>query len=389
MRTWLLALALAAAPAAAQSESVIVGAVIPETGQLADLAVDMRKALVLWQETRNAAGGMLGRKIELRLLDDRSEASASIRLYAQLIEDERAHLLIGPFGSAATVGAAATAERARRVLVNATGGSGRVQRPQDQYVFHVPAPLATYGTGALAIARAAGYTKLQVLARSDSASREAADGLLEAAAAAGMDAVLQAVPAGATNYAPQIAAARARNAEAWIAFGLARDAAEMVKSFKRVGYAPWMFLAQGAAEPDFLRLVGQDAEFVLGLSAYEPGFDSPVNAAFVAAWRERWGGKPGATGAAVYSAALVLEEAVRIAGTLEQERVREALAALETETPLGPYRAGEGGRQLGVKPAVVQILDGRRRVVWPPSLATAQWRLPYPRWDERQVHAPQ
>lgn len=389
MRAWLLALALAAAPAWAQPGPVVVGAVLPETGQLAELAADMRKALVLWQERRNAAGGLLGREIELRMLDDRSEASASIRLYARLIEDERADLLIGPFGSAATVGAAATAERAQRVLVNATGGSGRVQRPQDRYVFHLPAPLAAYGTGALAIARAAGYTRLQVLSRSDPASREAADGLLDAAAAAGMDAVLQAVPAGATDYAPQIAAARARNAEAWIAFGLAQDAAEMVKSFKRIGYAPWMFLAQGAAEPDFIRRVGQDAEFVLGLSAYAPGLASPVNAAFVAAWRERWGGEPGATGAAVYSAALVLEQAVRAAGTLQQERIREALAALEMETPLGPYRVGEGGEQLGVKPVVVQILDGRRRIVWPPSLATAQWRLPYPRWDERQVHAAQ
>lgn len=389
MRTWLLAIALAAAPAWAQPEPVVVGAVVPETGQLADLAADMKKALVLWQERRNAAGGVLGRRIELRILDDRSEASASIRLYARLIDEERADLLIGPFGSAAAVGAAATAERARRVLVNATGVAGRVRRSQDRYVFHVPAPLSAYGTGALAVASAAGYTKLQVLARSDPASREAADGLLEAAAAAGIDAVLQAVPAGTTDYAPQIAAARARNAEAWIAFGLAQDAAEMLKSFKRIGYAPWMFLAQGAAEPEFIRRVGQDAEFVLGLSSYEPGFASRVNAAFVAAWRERWGGEPGATGAAVYSAALVLEEAVRAAGTLQQERIREALAALEMETPLGSYRVGEGGKQLGVKPAVVQILDGRRRIVWPPSLATAQWRLPYPRWDERQVHAAQ
>jgi branched-chain amino acid transport system substrate-binding protein len=389
MRGWLLAAALAAAPAAAQPGAVIVGAVMPETGQLADLAADMKKALVLWQETRNAAGGLLGRPIELRVLDDRSEASASMRLYTRLIEDERADLLIGPFGSAATVVAAATTERAGRVLVNATGVSGRVLRPQDRYVFHVPALLAAYGAGALAIARAAGYTKLQVLARSDSASREAADGLLEAAAAAGLDAVLQAVPAGTTDYAPQIAAARARNAEAWIAFGLPRDAAEMVKSFKRIGYAPWMFLAQGAADPGFLRLVGQDAELALGISAYEPSLASAANAAFVAEWRKRWSSDPGAVGAATYAAAMVAEAAAHAAGSLDQERLRAALAALELDTPLGPYRVGGGGAQLGVKPAVVQIVEGRRRVVWPPSLATAKWRLPYPRWDERQVHAPQ
>lgn len=389
MRGWLLAAALAAAPAAAQPGPVIVGAVLPETGLLADLAADMKKALVLWEETRNATGGLLGRRIELRLLDDRSEASASMRLYTRLIEVERADVLIGPFGSAASVVAAATAERAERVLLNATGVSGRVLRAQDRYVFHVPAPLAAYGAGALAIARAAGYTKLQVLARSDPASREAADGLLEAATAAGLDVVLQSVPAGTTDYGPQIAAARARNAEGWIAFGLARDAAEMVKSFKRIGYAPWMFVAQGAADPAFLRLVGQDAELALGISAYEPTLDSAVNAAFVEAWRKRWSSEPGAVGAATFAAAMVAEAAARAAGTLDQERLRAALAALELETPLGPYRVGPGGAQLAAKPAVVQIVKGRRTVVWPPPLAAAQWRLPYPRWDERQVHAPQ
>jgi hypothetical protein len=45
--------------------------------------------------------------------------------------------------------------------------------------------------------------------------------------------------------------------------------------------------------------------------------------------------------------------------------------------------------QVGVKPAVVQIQRGRREIVWPEALATAKWRLPYPRWDERQDRAAQ
>lgn len=389
MRVWLIALWLASAPAWSQAPPVVVGAALPESGMLADLARDMRRALVLWQEMRNAAGGLLGRQIELRLLDDASEGTAAMRLYAQLIEVERADLLIGPFGSAASVGAAAAAERARRVLVNATGITGRVQHLRGRYVFHVPAPLAAYGAGALAVARAAGHTKLHVLARNDPGSREAAEGLVAQAKALGMDAVLQAVATGTGDYAAHIAAARARNAEAWIAFGLAGDAAEMVKSFKRIGYAPWMFLAQGAAEPALLRLVGQDAEFALGISSYEPGIAAPANLEFAAAWRKRWQGEPSAAAAAGYSAALVLEAAVRAAGTLDQERLREALASLEADTPIGRYRIGEGGVQIGIKPTVVQILKGRREVVWPPALATAQWQLPYPRWDERQVHATQ
>jgi branched-chain amino acid transport system substrate-binding protein len=186
-----------------------------------------------------------------------------------------------------------------------------------------------------------------------------------------------------------VAVARSRNAEAWIAFGQPEDAAEMVKSFKKIGYAPWIFLAQGAAEPRYLQFVGQDAEFSLGLAAYDTRFATRGNAAFVQAWRGRWKSEPSALAAAAYSAALVLEEAVRKAGSLDQERLREALSALETETPIGRYQVDAVGAQVGAKPAVVQILAGRREVVWPRAIATAQWRLPYPRWDERQVHAAQ
>jgi branched-chain amino acid transport system substrate-binding protein len=388
MRALLLLLALASAPAWAQP--LVLGAVLPQSGQLADLAADMQRALVMWQERSNAAGGLLGRRVELKLLDDRSEASASTRLYEQLIDAERAELLIGPFGSAASQSAAGVAERRRRVLVNATGVTRGVHRAGTRYVFQVPAPLAAYGEGVLEIVRAMGYRRLHVVARNDPGSREAAAQLVERAAAAGLEpGPVEVVAAGASELAAQIAKARARDAQAWIAFGQPEDAADMVKSFKRIGYAPWLFLAQGSAEPRFLKLVGRDAEYVLGISPYELGFRTRGNREFVEAWRKRWSVDPGAIAATAYAAVLILEEAVRKAGSVDTERLRAALAELDSETPIGRYRVDAGGIQTAAKPAVVQILAGRREIVWPEALATAKWRLPYPRWDERQARAAQ
>ncbi len=388
MRALALLLTLAVAPAWAQP--LVVGAVLPQTGQLAELAADMHKALLLWQESTNAAGGLLGRSVEMKFLDDRSEASASARLYEQLIDVEHAELLVGPFGSAASVSAASVAERRRRVLVNATGVARSVHRAGTRYVFQVPAPLAVYGEGALEIVRAMGYRRLQVVARSDPASLEAAAQLVERATAAGLEpGPVESVAAGATDYKPQIAKARARDVQAWIAFGQPEDAAEMVKSFKRIGYAPWMFLAQGAANPRFLKLVGRDAEFVLGISAYETRLRTRGNLEFVQAWRKRWSADPGAIAANAWAAVLILEQGVRRAGSVEAERLRAALVELDTETPIGRYRVDAGGMQTAAKPAVVQILAGRREIVWPEALATAKWRLPYPRWDERQARAAQ
>jgi len=84
------------------------------------------------------------------------------------------------------------------------------------------------------------------------------------------------------------------------------------------------------------------------------------------------------------AAALLLEEAVRRAGSFEQDKLREALAGLEAETPLRRYQVDRNGAQTAARPLLVQILEGRREIVWPESLATAKWQ-PYPAWNTRKI----
>ena len=80
-----LATLLTLGAARAADPPILIGAVISESGNLADLAADLRKSLLLWQEEINGSAGLLGRQIELRLLDDRSEAAAAGDLYERLI----------------------------------------------------------------------------------------------------------------------------------------------------------------------------------------------------------------------------------------------------------------------------------------------------------------
>jgi len=390
MRAPLLALLLALVPgvACAQAAPVVVGAAVSQTGQLADLAAGYRKGLLLWQDHVNAAGGLLGRRVELRLLDDHSEASTAEQMYARLLRDHGADLLIGPFGSAASRGAAAAAERAHRILINATGAARSVLRAGHRYVFQLAVPYATYGMSALGLARRAGYRRLFILARDDPASREMAEQAAEDAVKQGLNAGggAQVYGPGTSDFVSLVEMAKAARAEAWIAFGAALDAAEMVKTFKRLNYAPRLFFAQGAADPRFVALVGQDAEQAIGLSAYEPFFPTSGNAYFAKAFAARWSSAPGLAAAEGYAAGQLLQEAVLRAGTLDQETLRETLAALHTETVLGGYKLDPAsGEQLGTRPALVQILKGRREVVWPDALATAMWRLPYPRWQDRKI----
>ena len=181
----------------------------------------------------------------------------------------------------------------------------------------------------------------------------------------------------------QVARARAAGADAWIAFGLPQDAAEMVKSFRKLGFAPRLFIAQGAADPAFVSLVGQDAEFAVGIAAYDRRARTAGNEAFAQAYAKKWSADPGLLAAEGYAAARVLAEAVRRAGSLDQEKLREALAALEAETPLGGFKADRDGAQTAARVLLLQVRRGRREIVWPAGLATVPWQ-PMPAWSARK-----
>ncbi len=189
------------------------------------------------------------------------------------------------------------------------------------------------------------------------------------------------------DFALLVAKARAAGAEGWIAFGEARDAAEMVKTFRKIGYAPRLFFARRSSSPEFVHLVGQDAEFALGLAEYGPQWQSAANAEFAAAFKAKWATTPGAAAAGAFAAATVLAEAVRRAGSFDQDAVRAELGRLEAPTVLGTYRVDEAtGEQLGIRPVVTQIQRGKPQVVWPQPLLTGKPAQPYPQWNDRVLY---
>jgi branched-chain amino acid transport system substrate-binding protein len=373
-------MALIAAPVFAQPAPISVGVSLPQTGALASLADDYRKALLLWLDEANAAGGLLGRRLELRLHDDGSDAVLAGKLYAQLIK-EKTDLLIGPYGSAATLMAGAEAERSRRVLINGAGASRTVHARAPRYVFQTTIPYASHGVGALELSR--GQPGVNILARDDQAVSEMAEATRERALKLGFKAPeIQIYRGGADDFEPQIGKT---TAGAWIAFSELRDTADMLRTFRRLGYAPPLFFARGAADPRLIKLVGQDAEFALGTKEYDPAFRTPGNERFAPAFASRWGTPPGLAAAQGYAAATVLAEAVRRAGTLDQAKLRAMLAQMETGTVLGGYKVDpDTGEQTAARPAVVQIQRGKPQVVWPPALATSTLQ-PYPQWGERQI----
>ena len=272
---------------------MVVGAVISQTGAHAELAQEYARGLDLWRDEVNAAGGLLGRSVALRVLDDGSEALRAGPLYARLIKEEKVDLLVGPYGTAATMVAASEAERARRVMVNGAGPAAAPHARAPRYLFQSAVPYSAYGTGALQIALDTGLRRIFIVARDDPGSREAGEALRAAATAQKLTvAPIEVYKPGTLDYTVQVARARAAQADAWIAFGDVRDAAEMVKTFKKLDYAPPLFFAQGAAHPRFIALLGQDAEWSLGAADFDPRLGGPARD-FARAYMAKFSMPPG------------------------------------------------------------------------------------------------
>jgi len=80
-----------------------IGASASRTGTYAALGQNQLRGYQLCVKHTNEKGGVLGRRLELVVEDDQSQAATAIRIYERLITQEKVDLVLGPYGSPMTV----------------------------------------------------------------------------------------------------------------------------------------------------------------------------------------------------------------------------------------------------------------------------------------------
>ena len=376
-------LVLGARPARA-ADPIVIGLPISQTGNLADSAAHVYKAFVLWQEQINAKGGLIGRPVELKIYDDKSDPATAARLTERLITSDKVDLLLSPYGSAGTSTASAVSEKHRVVMLNVAGASEMIHKRGFKYVFQVVAPVSSYVTGVFPLAQSQNYKSLVYVARDYSAARDMEKEVRRQSDKQGIKIEMaEYFPSGTLDFASYIARAREMAPDIWISVGYPNEAIEMIRQMKANNYLPKMFVHNGVSQEDFLKATGKDAEYAFGMSLYEAMLKTKDNAAFVRDFKKRWGYEPGYYSACGWGGIKVLEEAVTKIGSTDQEKLRQALLNLETETPFGPFKVDATGAQIAKKGLIVQVLKGEREVVWPDELRSAKPVLPLPGWSER------
>ena len=120
---------------------IIVGATEPLTGQFAADGIASRQGLQLWASVVNEFGGLLGRPVELKILNDGSNPLAVTKDYTKLITQDHVNLTVAPFSSLLTVQTARVASRYHYALPDGSGVAPGVYALNDPWVFGITTPV--------------------------------------------------------------------------------------------------------------------------------------------------------------------------------------------------------------------------------------------------------
>jgi branched-chain amino acid transport system substrate-binding protein len=383
--------ALAGWPALAAAQTIKVGAVVPLTGRYGAGGAQVRAGYEIAVEQINAAGGVTvgGKKmtIELTLLDDESDATKTVsRMETLAAQGIVAYL--GGFGSDLHAAAASVAEKNKTPYLGVAFALHKIHAQGFKYLFSPfwkSPDIKQYTVEMLNALPAADRPKTAAIfqERTDW-GREMATAWLDAAKTAGYQVVVNAEYApGSKDFSDMIL--KAKGASADIVFGLPTppDGMTIVKQMKELGLNPKMTLLIRAPDPPiWSKNLGKDGDFVVLAPGWHHGVKAPGVKELNDAHQKKIGRPADPITGPAYACVQILAGALGRAGTLDRDKVRDAIAATDMTAVIGPVKFRPDGTGI-VNAVFLQWLDGKQELVWPKDAATKPLVYPAPPFAKR------
>jgi branched-chain amino acid transport system substrate-binding protein len=381
-----LALLLAALwlPADAQGP-IRLGASLSLTGTYAKLGKNQHEGYQLCIKDLNAKGGLLGRKAELVVYDDQSMPATAVRLYEKLITEDKVDAVMGPYSSPVSEASANVTEKYKKVMVAPLAATTSIFKKGRKYIFMVISPAEGYLEGLVDMAAKRGLKTIAVVNEDTLFSKAAAAGAVELAKKKSLQVVFtEAYPKGNTDFSALLTKVKAANPDVLAAATYFDDAVALTRQMKELNVSPKMYgVTVGGDLPEFYDTLKQNAEFIYGATQWEPTLPYPGNQEFFETYKKDFGHEPSYHSAAGYAGCVIYAEAVKRAGSLDADKVREQLLKLETKTMFGDFKVDADGFQLTHKMVTFQWQGEKKVTVWPDELAQAKPRFPTPPWNQR------
>ncbi len=128
------------------TEPIVIGISLSATGDFSDPSAAAKKGYELWADTINANGGLLGRQVELKIVDDTSSPDQVVTNIQNLITKDHVDFVFGPFSTLLSAPAAKVANRYNYAFIEPAGGGPAIFDEKLENVFFVqPAPVVARG----------------------------------------------------------------------------------------------------------------------------------------------------------------------------------------------------------------------------------------------------
>jgi branched-chain amino acid transport system substrate-binding protein len=377
---------------------IVVGASLSLTGDFSADGQAFQRGYQLWADQVNAHGGLLGRKVQLKIVNDNSDPGTVTTNYTQLIGSDKVDLTVGPFSSLLTAPAAQVAARYHYAFVEGAGGAPSVFALKLPNLFAVSPPVANQLVPFAQWVASLPASQRPKTAAYPMVTDPFADPMVQHAQqilqSAGVKTVYSKIfPAENPDYkagADQVASLHPD----LVLIGSVDvpTVSSFLTAFQQQHYTPKMLAAsagpdQGAA---FLKAIGgaKNATGTFVPNGWYAGFANSLSQAFVKAYIAKYGGTGAdinADAAEAYSVGEVLADAVTATKSLDNQKLISYLhSGVTLQTVQGPAKFDSVGMNSAASIFIFQWQTGGKFVQVLPTGMTGSVAVvnPKPAWGK-------
>jgi len=372
-----------------------LGASVQLTGQFANTGRYYGDAYQFAVDKINAAGGVkLGNsreKLSLKILDNQSDVSLSVRQYVQLVSQDKVNFLLGPFASDFALADSAISEKYNIPMIQGGGASDQIFSRGYKYIFGTLPPASDYfqSTVDLMTQLNPAPKTVALLYADDAFDVSAAEGTIKSITKASLKVVVyERYSSKASDFNSLLSLIKNQNAEVILVAGHETEILNFIRQAKTLNVNPKLYsFTVGVPSADFRSALGRDADYAFGMTSWLP---SPTlkddyfgNAEqFANEYKKRFGYDPDYHAASAVADVEAFAKAIEAANSLDPAKVRDAIARSDFESLYGRIRFNAAG-QINLPQTVVQIQKGKLVAIFGQKGIVEKPLYPMPEWGKR------
>ena len=349
----------------AQEGRLVLGQSAPFTGPAAQLGIQYHSGARLYFDQLNAQGGIGGRSIVIRTLDDGYEPERCAENTRKLLSED-VFALFAYVGTPTSLAALPLATRAHVPFIAPFTGAMALREPLQKNVFHLR---ASYNDETALIVKQLthlGLKKIAVFHQNDAYGQAGLDGVRLALAAQNLKPVATAtVERNSVDVAKAVATLAAATPDAVVQVSAYKSCAAFVRAARKAGYGGLFYNVSFVGTQALAEELGKEAEGVV-VSQVVP---SPYNAAngitreFVAAAKKAGNVQVNYSSMEGYLAARLFAEGLKRASKPTREGLVAGLESLG-ETAFGGFQVSlSPTRHVASRFVELSMLKGDGRVL--------------------------